>query len=170
MTQFKEVRTSQHEAGQEQRVASFKITQLIWWVLGLLEALLGLRFLFKLIGANPNNPFATFLYELTDFFVRPFATLTGTPTAGNMVFEFSTLITMIVYALIAWALERLFYVHFLSSAWTCKHQTDDRFRPGLPKSRRVAAKQQQPRPNTRIFNSWVSQTVNKQNVDMVFLD
>ncbi len=112
MTQFKEVRTSQHEAGQEQRVASFKITQLIWWVLGLLEALLGLRFLFKLIGANPNNPFATFLYELTDFFVRPFATLTGTPTAGNMVFEFSTLITMIVYALIAWGLERLFYVIF----------------------------------------------------------
>ena len=112
MTQFKEVRTSQHEAGQEQRVASFKITQLIWWVLGLLEALLGLRFLFKLIGANPNNPFATFLYELTDFFVRPFATLTGTPTAGNMVFEFSTLITMIVYVLIAWGLERLFYVIF----------------------------------------------------------
>jgi len=112
MTQFKEVRTSQHEAGQEQRVASFKVTQLIWWVLGLLEALLGLRFLFKLIGANPNNPFAIFLYELTDFFVRPFATLTGTPTAGNMVFEFSTLITMIVYALIAWGLERLFYVIF----------------------------------------------------------
>ena len=81
-------------------------------MLGLLEALLGLRFLFKLIGANPNNPFATFLYELTDFFVRPFATLTGTPTAGNMVFEFSTLITMIVYALIAWGLERLFYVIF----------------------------------------------------------
>jgi len=112
MTDYKEVSTSQHESGQEQRVASFKVTQLIWWVLGLLEALLGLRFLFKLIGANPNNPFAIFLYELTDFFVRPFATLTGTPTAGNMVFEFSTLITMIVYALVGWGLERLFYVIF----------------------------------------------------------
>lgn len=112
MTEYKEVSTSQHEAGQRQRVTSFKITQLIWWVLGLLEALLGLRFLFKLIGANPNNPFAIFLYELTDFFVRPFATLTGAPAAGNMVFEFSTLITMIVYALIAWGLERLLYVIF----------------------------------------------------------
>lgn len=112
MTEYKEVSTSQHEAGQGQRVTSFKITQLIWWVLGLLEALLGLRFLFKLIGANPNNPFAVFLYELTDFFVRPFATLTGAPAAGNMVFEFSTLITMIVYALIAWGLERLLYVIF----------------------------------------------------------
>ena len=112
MTDYREVSTSQHEAGQEQRVASFKVTQLIWWVLGLLEALLGLRFIFKLIGANPNNSFAIFLYELTDFFVRPFATLTGTPAAGNMVFEFSTLITMIVYALIGWGLERLLYVIF----------------------------------------------------------
>ena len=112
MSDYKEVRTSQHVEGQEQRVTSFKVTQLIWWVLGLLEALLGLRFLFKLIGANPNNPFAIFLYELTDFFVRPFATLTGTPTAGNMVFEFSTLITMIVYALVGWGLERLFNVIF----------------------------------------------------------
>lgn len=112
MTDYREVNTSQHETGQEQRVASFKVTQLIWWALGLFEALLGLRFIFKLIGANPNNSFAIFLYGLTDFFVRPFASLTGTPAAGNMVFEFSTLITMIVYALIGWGLVRLLSVIF----------------------------------------------------------
>jgi len=112
MTDYREVNTSQHETGQEQRVASFKVTQLIWWALGLFEALLGLRFIFKLIGANPNNSFAIFLYGLTDFFVRPFASLTGTPAAGNMIFEFSTLITMIVYALIGWGLVRLLSVIF----------------------------------------------------------
>ncbi len=112
MTDYKEVSTTQHEEGQGQRINSFKLTQMIWWVLGLLETMLGLRFLFKLIGANPNNPFATFLYGFSDFIVRPFATLTGAPSAGKMVFEISTLITMIVYAVIGWGLERLFYLIF----------------------------------------------------------
>jgi len=38
MTDYKEVRTTEHEAGREQRVATFKATQLIWLLLGLLEA------------------------------------------------------------------------------------------------------------------------------------
>ena len=112
MTEYKEVRTSQHDAGQVQRATSFKITQLIWWVLGLLEALLGLRFLFKLIGANAVNQFASFLYGLTDIFVKPFVTLIGAPSVGNIVFEVPTLIAMIVYALIGWGLERLLYTMF----------------------------------------------------------
>ena len=55
MTDFREVSTSQHEAGQEGRVATFKATQLIWLLLGLLEALLALRFIFKLVGVNAAN-------------------------------------------------------------------------------------------------------------------
>ncbi len=112
MTDYKEVSTTQHEVGQEGRVATFKATQLIWLLLGILEAALALRFVFKLIGVNAANTFASFLYGLTDFFVAPFASLTGAPAAGNMVFEFSTLIAMAVYALVAWAIERLVYVIF----------------------------------------------------------
>ena len=112
MTDYKEVSTTQHEVGQEGRVATFKATQLIWLLLGILEAVLALRFVFKLIGVNAANTFASFLYGLTDFFVAPFASLTGAPAAGNMVFEFSTLIAMAVYALVAWAIERLVYVIF----------------------------------------------------------
>ena len=112
MTDYKEVSTTQHEVGQEGRAATFKATQLIWLLLGILEAALALRFVFKLIGVNAANTFASFLYGLTDFFVAPFASLTGAPAAGNMVFEFSTLIAMAVYALVAWAIERLVYVIF----------------------------------------------------------
>ena len=112
MTQYKEVRTSQHEVGQEQRVASIKATQLIWWLLGLVEAVLGLRFIFKLIGVNAANPFAAFLYKISGFIVKPFASLTGAPEAAGMVFEFSTLLAMIIYGLIGWGLERLVYVIF----------------------------------------------------------
>ena len=112
MTEYKEVRTTQHESGQEQRVASFKATQLIWLLLGILEAALALRIVFKLIGVNEANPFAALLYAVTDFFVAPFASLIGAPAAGDMVLEISTIIAMIVYALIAWALERIVYLLF----------------------------------------------------------
>lgn len=112
MTDYKEVRTTAHEAGQEQRFATFKATQLIWLLIGLLETMLALRVMFKLIAVNAANPFAALLYKVTDFFVAPFASLTGAPTLGGMVLEISSIIAMIVYLLIAWALERIVYVLF----------------------------------------------------------
>ncbi len=112
MTDYKEVRTTQYEQGQEQRVATFKVTQLIWLLLGLLEAAIALRVLFKLIAVNAANPFAALLYGVTDFFVAPFASLIGAPAVGGMVLEISSIIAMIVYFLIAWVLERIVYVLF----------------------------------------------------------
>jgi hypothetical protein len=112
MTDYKEVRTTQHESGQEQRVATFKATQVIWLLLGLLEAVIALRVVFKLIAVNAANPFATLLYSVTGFFVAPFASLTKAPTAGGMVLEISSIIAMIVYLLIAYALEKIVYVVF----------------------------------------------------------
>lgn len=112
MTDYKEVRTTAHEQGSEARVTTFKVTQLIWLLLGLLEGVLALRFIFKLIGVNAANSFASLLYKVTDFFVAPFASLTGAPEAGRMVLEISTLIAMIIYALIGWVLIRIVYVLF----------------------------------------------------------
>ena len=110
MTDYKEVRTTQHEQGREQRVTNFKATQLIWLLLGLLEAAIALRIVFKLIAVNPANPFAALLYAVTGLFVAPFASLMEAPTAGGMVLEISSIIAMIVYLLIGWALERIVYV------------------------------------------------------------
>jgi hypothetical protein len=112
MTNYRDVRTTEHEEGREQRFATFKATQLIWLLLTFLEAVLALRVIFKLIGVNAANPFATLLYGFTNFFVAPFASLTGAPAAYGMVLEISTIIAMIVYFLIAWALERIVYVFF----------------------------------------------------------
>ncbi|MEM5776533.1 MAG: hypothetical protein AAGU05_16135, partial [Anaerolineaceae bacterium] len=96
--------------------ATFKLTQLIWLLVGLLEAALALRFLFRLLGVNEANAFASFLYNLTDIFLAPFANLTGTPAAGSMVLEIPTLIAMAVYLLIGWALDRLIHVLFYRPA------------------------------------------------------
>lgn len=112
MTDYQEVRTTEHESGQEQRVATFKATQIIWLLLGLLEAGIALRVMFKLIGVNAANSFASLLYNVTDLFVAPFASLMGAPAAGRMVLEISSVLAMIVYLLIAWVLERIVYVLF----------------------------------------------------------
>jgi hypothetical protein len=112
MTDYKEVRTTQHEQGREQRAATFKATQIVWLLLGLLEAGLALRFVFKLIGVNAANSFATLVYNITSLFVAPFASLTGAPAAAGMVLEISTIIAMLVYLLIAWGIERIIYVLF----------------------------------------------------------
>jgi hypothetical protein len=93
-------------------LGTFKATQLIWLALGVLETLIALRVLLKLIAANPANPFAALLYAFTDLVLLPFAGLTRTPAAGGMVFEVSSLIAMVVYALAFWALERLVWVVF----------------------------------------------------------
>lgn len=105
-----QVRTSQRESGQEQRLFSFKAAQWIWLGLGIIEVLIGLRVVLKLIAANPGSPFAAFIYNVSDIFLFPFAGLVGTPAAGGMVLEFSSIIAMLVYALLAWGLERIVWV------------------------------------------------------------
>lgn len=112
--QVSEVRTSHQEpkSNRDQRIFTFKATYIIWLVLVMLEGLLGLRVLLKLIGANESNPFATLVYGLSNIFVFPFAGLIGTPATGGMVLEISSLIAMLVYALLFWAVERIVWVIF----------------------------------------------------------
>jgi hypothetical protein len=107
-----EVRTTQREPERERRIFTFKATQLVWLLFGILEALIALRIGLKLIGANPDSPIAVYLYGFTGLFLLPFEGLTGTPASGGMVLEISSVIAMLVYALIAWALERLIWVIF----------------------------------------------------------
>lgn len=112
MTNVQQVTTTQQEPGRDQRLFSFQATQLIWLAAGLLEAALALRIFLKLLGANPANPFAGLLYGVTGVFLVPFVGLTGTPASGGMVLEVSSVIAMVVYALLAWVLERLVWVIF----------------------------------------------------------
>jgi uncharacterized protein YggT (Ycf19 family) len=107
-----EVRSVQKEPDRDRRVFTFKATQWVWLLFGILEALIALRIIFKLFAANPNSPIAALIYKITDLFLSPFAGLTATPAAGGMVLELSSLVALLIYALIAWAIERLIWVIF----------------------------------------------------------
>ena len=107
-----EVRTTQNEPERERRIFTFKATQLVWLFFGILEALIALRIGLKLIGANAASPIAVFIYGVTSLFLAPFAGLTRTPSAGGLVLELSSVIAMLVYSLIAWALAKIVQVIF----------------------------------------------------------
>jgi hypothetical protein len=74
-----EVTATQKEPERERNIFTFKVTQLIWLFLGILEGLLALRFILKLIAANPNSPITVFFNGLTGFLLMPFAGLTAAP-------------------------------------------------------------------------------------------
>jgi len=106
------VRTSQRDPGQKQRIFTFKATQLIWLLFSILVALIAIRIGLLLIGANPESPIVALIYGFTGLFLFPFAGLIASPTIGNMVLELSSLFAMLIYGLIAWAMERIVWLIF----------------------------------------------------------
>lgn len=89
-----------------------KMIELVYLLLIILESVLGLRFIFRLLGANPDNPFIQFLYQATLVFTYPFTTLFQSPIQNNISvsmyrLEFTTLVAMGVYALIAFIVVRI---------------------------------------------------------------
>ncbi|HEY5156581.1 MAG TPA: hypothetical protein VII93_01275 [Anaerolineales bacterium] len=107
-----EVKTTQREPGQDRRVFTFKVTQLIWLVLIILETMIALRFGLKLIAANPDSPIVGFIYGFTNLFLLPFTGMTAQPSASGMVLELSSLFAMVIYGLIGWGIERIVWLIF----------------------------------------------------------
>ena len=100
------VETRQEEA-RTIRYAIGKLVDFLQWFLIVMEITLVIRFFFKLIGADPSNLFAGFLYALTDIVLFPFANIVSSPSIRlNQAFEWSTLIAMLIYWLIFWAVRR----------------------------------------------------------------
>ena len=89
------------------------VATIVYFLLGVLEIILALRFLFRLLGANRDNSFILSLYSLSDVFRAPFNGILNDQVLGTgNVFELSTLIAMLVYALITWGLVALSRVVF----------------------------------------------------------
>lgn len=88
--------------------AIFRTYQIIWYILGIIEVVLGFRVLLKLLGANTYSTFTVFIYAISRPFSQPFAGILGITSSAEMVFEWSTLIAMAVYVVIAYGLVALF--------------------------------------------------------------
>lgn len=82
--------------------------RVVWFIAGVLLVLLAFRFVFIMLGANPGNAFVNFIYSLSHPFASPFFGIFGyTQTLGSAKVEWSTLVAMFVYALVAYGIARL---------------------------------------------------------------
>ena len=89
-----------------------RITGLIELGTLIINSLIGLRFLLKLMAANPSNIFAQLVYFLTTPFLAIFVGLTSTPSFEGIVIEFYDLIPIMVYFIMASAFIRRLRVLF----------------------------------------------------------
>lgn len=81
--------------------------RIIWFFVGVITALLALRFVLLLLAANRDAGFVDFIYTVSGLFVAPFIGIFGEPTYGQSVLEVSSLLAIAVYALIGWGLAKL---------------------------------------------------------------
>jgi len=115
----KETVTTQNEGPkaavttETKRVAtsSQTVEYLIYFIFGLLEILLAFRLVLKLLGANAGSAFVGLIYGLTGVFILPFEGIfrkgitQGIETVS--VLEPSTLVALLVYAVIGWGIVKL---------------------------------------------------------------
>jgi len=100
-------------AAANQNSAVARIVNIVYFAFGALELALTIRVILHLIGANPGNSFANFIDGVTWPFVAMFSTLVQNPSLGGAsVIEVTTLIAMLVYAVVAWVIGRLIWLFF----------------------------------------------------------
>lgn len=82
--------------------------RVIYYIAGFIIALLALRLVLLLLAANQGAPFVDFVYALSGVFAWPFyGIFSYQPSYGQSTFEISSVVAIIVYALIAMGLAKL---------------------------------------------------------------
>ena len=87
-------------AGPARGTSIWTATRVIALVFTVLEVLLLVRFAFKLLGANADQPFVSAIYGITEPLVAPFRGIFAQP-AGTPVVEIATLLSIVFFVLVA---------------------------------------------------------------------
>jgi len=96
----------------KREATSFQTVEyLIYFFFGALEILLAFRLVLKLTGASISSAFVGLIYGLTGIFILPFEGIFRRGYAQGVettsVLEPSTLVAIIVYAVLAWGIVKL---------------------------------------------------------------
>lgn len=86
----------------------YRGTQVVWYILGLLEVILAFRFVLKLLAANASAGFTSFIYSISYPFAAPFISVFRLTKVEGSIFEWTTILAMLVYLLIAWGIVKIF--------------------------------------------------------------
>ena len=84
------------------------VQRIIYYVAGVIIALLAFRIVLLLLAANQGSAFVDFIYSVSGFFAWPFyGIFSYQPAYGQSMFEISSIVGILVYALVAMALAKL---------------------------------------------------------------
>ncbi|OGC36526.1 hypothetical protein A2436_01015 [candidate division WS6 bacterium RIFOXYC1_FULL_33_9] len=87
------------------------IEYIIYFFFGLLDILLLFRLLFKLTGASTSSSFVNLIYDSTRIFILPFEGIFNRGVNNiadtTSIFEPSTFVAIIIYAVLAWGIVKL---------------------------------------------------------------
>lgn len=83
------------------------LSRVVMFVFGVIEVLIAIRFVLKMLSANSEAGFVKLVYSVSDVFMAPFSTIFGTQKVSGATFEWSALVAIAVYALIAWGVVAL---------------------------------------------------------------
>lgn len=93
------------------RNINIKLRKIVYYFLGVIESLLAFRLIFRVLGANPEGAFVSLIYSITEFLQAPFGGIfRSAVTAGietRSVMEPTTIISMVVYAIVAYGIVKL---------------------------------------------------------------
>jgi len=89
----------------------YRTTRYVWYIFSVIEVILLLRFGLKLLAANTGAGFTQIIYTISGVLIAPFQYVFSAPSAGGSVVEFSTLLALFVYWVIAWGIVKLIVVN-----------------------------------------------------------
>jgi hypothetical protein len=90
---------SEHEPKPSGTVLAGRV---VYYILGVIEVILGFRLVLSLLGANRSSGFGSFIFNLSLPFSQPFFSLFGyEPTYGASHLELGTAVAMVVYLIVA---------------------------------------------------------------------
>jgi len=78
------------------------MASIVWFVFGAIEVFIAIRFVLTMLGANIEAGFVKFIYAVSDVFMAPFNAIFNTGTVSGATLEWSALVAIAIYALIAW--------------------------------------------------------------------
>ena len=86
----------------------WRASQIVYTIGGIVEALILIRAILELLAANPDAGFTNLIYTITDPLVAPFQGVFPSPQSHGSVLDLAAILAIIVYALLTWAVARLF--------------------------------------------------------------
>ncbi len=94
----------------ERRDAAWRVGQFVYLFFGVVIALIAIRFVLLLLGAEPDAGFVSLVYSVTNPLVAPFEGIFGSPEVDTGYFDPASLVAIVVYALVAWVIAKLLWI------------------------------------------------------------